>query len=1239
MLPESDDAAVATAVANPPTEATRAPARESTPTPVTDDAFAESPREDADIPSDADEETRLKFLTAGARDQDDLERDIGRQADQLLTEQADERDKKRIEKAEAEVRRNQAAIAKLRSRLAMPVVESQKVKIRGEIAAYQKKVEDLDKEQDSIQQRINDRHKVPGEETGEQENVNRPLPNESRRDFLIRTGKITPFSKLAYDQSENTTLADTLLDAEVNDIAEDDSKGPTSHRNLRKPGFESEEAASSPGDSASPATTSRGRKRGGGTPPLTSYRPTKRRRSTPPTEASDAAGAGGATESGDAYTTESMPDSDDIPDDDEYEEVPSRKGKAPSKKSKKQAKATNIAETAQEDLAGIDDGNEKVYQNRLRSWADKRFAAREKARRAIGEDLVDDTHTEECYQPHPTEPDHEFEGGFRIPGDIYPALFGYQKTGVEWLWQLYQQNVGGIVADEMGLGKTIQAISFIAGLHYSKILTKPVIIVCPATLLKQWVNEFHRWWPALRVSILHASGSGMLDTRREDRLERDMELRNYGEYDKTLTNAGKAAKKIIQKVKRDGHVLITSYTGLQSYSEFLNPMEWETAILDEGHKIRNPNTSITIHCKELRTSNRIILSGTPMQNNLVELWSLFDFVFPMRLGTLVNFRQQFEFPIKRGGYANASNLEFETARQCAETLKEAVGPYLLQRYKVDVAADLPQKKEQVLFCKLTRTQRRSYENFLGSEMMRSIANGNKNALFGIDYLRKICNHPDLTEHSILSIKEGYDYGAGHKSGKMQVVKELLSIWTKGGHKTLLFAQHRIMLDIMEKFIGNMPGINYRRMDGNTDIKKRQDLVDEFNNDPDIHVFLLTTKVGGLGVNLTGADRVIIYDPDWNPSTDIQARERSWRLGQKRAVEIYRLMSAGTIEEKIYHRQIFKQFLTNKVLKDPTQRQSFAMSDLHDLFSLGSDNVDGETETGNLFRGSEVDFKNQEVAEDVSDATIQDELANVKGIDHAEAFRTSVSNSNGGSPSASTPAATGSGNEDPSNARLMSTIFAKSGVHSVVEHESVIASTTGGGRKRKVQADAAFVQREAKKQATLAAMELKKSLEEARQVPAGVPTWTGEHGEAGRPAPRAPPSGRGGRGGQSSRGGRGGPSSNAILNNLSGRQGESYASDGSDHARNTTSYQVRPSLGGQRMMKMIRDFMLTHGGSVPTKMLVDQFDHYCRAVRGRSELFQEMLKNIATLKRGNTARSNRWVLKDEYKQDYNATRRH
>ncbi|KAI4959110.1 hypothetical protein J4E86_002831 [Alternaria arbusti] len=1188
-----------------------------------------------EIPSDADEEARLKMLTTGTRAQDDLERDIGRQADQMMTEQADARDKKRIEKLEGEAKRAEAAIQKLKNRLALPALDTQKAKLRGEIAAYRDKIDGLDQEMDGIQQRINDRHKAPGVEEAAEEGSKGPLPNESRREWLIRTGKITPFSKLAQDQPDSGTLGEVMLDAEAEDMVTETAKEPVSHRNLMKPGFQDVESSS---EAPSPKPTARSKKRRKVTPASDTVG--SRESSAAPgftDPDSDDAFEPGMSDRQLATLDESDELPDDLDEDDSYtEETTGRKRKAKGKKTTK-SKAAPAQDAVVEDLAGVDDGNERLYRKRIETWSKSRAAARRKAKANGGEATADEEDEEECYQPHPTEADTEFDGGFRIPGDIYPALFDYQKTGVQWLWELYSQNVGGIIGDEMGLGKTIQAIGFVAGLHYSKKLTKPVIVVCPATVMKQWVNEFHRWWPALRVSILHTSGSGMLDTHREDRMERELELRNYGDYDNTLTGAGKAAKKILEKVKRDGHVLVTTYSGLQTYSEFLIPTDWECAILDEGHKIRNPNTAITIHCKELRTPNRIILSGTPMQNNLTELWSLFDFVFPMRLGTLVNFRNQFEFPIKRGGYANASNLEFETAVQCAETLKDAISPYLLQRFKVDVATDLPQKKEQVLFCKLTRQQRQAYEGFLASEDMKSIASGKRQMLYGVDFLRKICNHPDLTEHKTLSKKLGFDYGNPNKSGKMQVVKELLSLWKKGGHKTLLFAQHRIMLDILQKFVSQLPDINWRRMDGETPIKDRQNLVDEFNNDPNLHVFLLTTKVGGLGVNLTGANRVIIYDPDWNPSTDIQARERSWRLGQKREVEIYRLMSAGTIEEKIYHRQIFKQFLTNKVLKDPKQRQSFQMSDLHDLFTLGVENVEGETETGNLFRGSEVKFEEDgKTAEASADATGAEDLAAVKGISRSEAFQAPVSD---GEDAAATTNEDGT-DKPPTDSRLMSTIFAKTGVHSVLEHDAIMNSTAGG-RKRKVQADPAYIQREAKRQAAVAAEQLKKSMQEARNVPAGTPTWTGQFGEAGRPdASRGMPSSRGGRGGRG--GGRGGaPSSTSILNNLATRQGRptllnpgttlNAPTSASSSRGSTPSAPTTPqTFRGRRMLEMIRDFMLTHGGVVPSRMLVDHFDHYCRAQPGRNEEFKEMLKLIATLEKSGSAQRGRWVLKDEWR---------
>lgn len=304
-----------------------------------------------------------------------------------------------------------------------------------------------------------------------------------------------------------------------------------------------------------------------------------------------------------------------------------------------------------------------------------------------------------------------------------------------------------------------------------------------------------------------------------------------------------------------------------------------------------------------------------------------------------------------------------------------------------------------------------------------------------------------------------------------------------------------------------------------------------------------------------------------------------------------------------------------------------MSDLHDLFTLGGEKADGETETGNLFRGSEVKFKDKQNndgnAAPSADTTAPEDLAAVRGIDHAEAFQ--------GPPSDPEDAAK-DGTEGKSDERLLSTIFAKSGVHSVLEHDAIVNSTAGG-RKRKVQADPAFIQREAKRAAAQAAAELKKAEEEARRAPIGVPTWTGLYGETGRPqepAPRAQPSARGGYGStRAGRGGRGGPSSSAILSNLATRQGRANPEDSRSSTPGTSGTSTPTGFRGRQMMGMIRDFMQTHGGVVPTQMLVDHFSPYCRAVPGRNEEFKEMLKLIATMERGSQGRG-RWVLKEEWR---------
>ncbi|KAL4954304.1 SNF2 family N-terminal domain-containing protein [Aspergillus filifer] len=1179
-----------------------------------------------------DEASRLKELQADIRDQDTLERDITRQADRLLMEQAEERDNKRLDKTKLEKEKLESQILRLHQRLFQPVGTSARVRLQNDIAKLEERNTALATDLKEIQQRIDDRRQE--QETNMETSGTGRMPNESRRDYLIRTGKITPFSRMGAGSNSGplASLQDALIDAEderdeLEALEQVKARSAVSHRNLVRPGFGFDEPSESSAAEEPVERPGKRRKLEKSARPSTMKTKDVDMELGPPSD-------GQVSDDQDESASYVEPEEQESSEDDNdfvAEEKP-----AAVKKPK--------AKDGMEDFSGLDDGDEKIYQSRLQHWVTRRSAARKAARRAGGQNTTQDSSMDESdtqaveedewFMPHPTESDLHLGNGYRLPGDIHPLLFDYQKTGVQWMWELHQQQVGGIIGDEMGLGKTIQAIAFLAGLHYSKKLTKPLVVVCPATVMKQWVNEFHRWWPPFRVSILHTSGSGMVNIKNESSREDALMSGSYGSGGSS--SGLRAARKVVKRVVEEGHVLVTTYSGLQSYASLLIPVEWGGAILDEGHKIRNPNTSITMHAKELRTAHRIILSGTPMQNNLTELWSLFDFIFPMRLGTLVNFRNQFEFPIRQGGYANASNLQVQTAAKCAETLKDAISPYLLQRFKIDVAADLPKKSEQVLFCRLTKPQRQAYMAFLGSEEMQSILRGRRQVLYGVDILRKICNHPDLQSHKLLSTKA--DYGNPTRSGKMQVVKSLLELWKDTGHKTLLFAQHRIMLDILEKFVRSLSGFNYRRMDGTTPIQHRQTMVDEFNKDPDLHVFLLTTKVGGLGVNLTGADRVIIYDPDWNPSTDVQARERAWRLGQKRDVTIYRLMTAGTIEEKIYHRQIFKQFLTNKILKDPKQRQTFQLSDLHDLFALGEENQ-GPTETSKIFKEAEVTYEENENENDSTAAgarkddndhqrTVQAEnkdISKVTGVASIEKFQ--------GEPeqqSKPTPEDGSSGTN--SESRLMEGIFARSGVHSALEHDQIVNG------KRVVRADPKIIEAEAKRVAAEAAEQLRKAGEAARSVPIGTPTWTGQFGVAGKP--EEPPA-RGPFGGRSSTARRAlaGPSSASILANLSGsgagarldpgtpRSGSRSATGSPAPGSGATSgSDLNPS--GKDFITMIRDFITSHGGSVYTQNLIDHFNRYCNTPQ-RSAEFKEMLKQIAVLDKGGRNGRGKWSLKAEY----------
>ena len=587
-----------------------------------------------------DEASRLKNLATEIRDQTELERDVNRQADQLLTDQADERDRKRQGRTEAEKSRLQHQLRRLRQRQSRPSGAATVSRVANEIKHLETQIRTLDEELEQISDRMrqrshNDQSTPLKEVNGE---GNQKLPGESQRDYLIRTGKITPFSKLSGPSlhHSDSSLQGVLLDAEgeggssPSQVDELDSLvgENMSHRNLLQPGFDSDQVDQTAASEV-PHRVRKRRRLHRGT--ITLDRSQLQDEITNSEHLSES--SNGVHESG---SVSSHNDSDSrIAQSAELSETDDLASRQVDHEDVERGTERDFSSVPHiEDFTGLDDGNERLYQQRLRGWVERRRGVRQRHTSASATrgsshesrvksedypgpnlDLIEPVE-DEWHLPHPTRQDALLDGGFKVPGDVWPSLFDYQRTGVRWLWELYSQQVGGIVGDEMGLGKTIQVIAFLAGLQYSKKLTRPILIVAPATVMKQWVNEFHIWWPAFRVSILHTSGSGMVNISRESR-EEDSLPSQLPSNTNSKPKSHRKAKQIVDRVLQEGHILVTTYSGLQSYADLLIPISWEYAVLDEGHKIRNPNAAITIYCKELRTANRIILSGTPMQNNLV----------------------------------------------------------------------------------------------------------------------------------------------------------------------------------------------------------------------------------------------------------------------------------------------------------------------------------------------------------------------------------------------------------------------------------------------------------------------------------------------------------------------------------------------------------------------------------------------------------------------------------------------
>ncbi|MBE5940851.1 MAG: ATP-dependent helicase [Lachnospiraceae bacterium] len=459
---------------------------------------------------------------------------------------------------------------------------------------------------------------------------------------------------------------------------------------------------------------------------------------------------------------------------------------------------------------------------------------------------------------------HAGENEYEIPEVLKGILRGYQETGYYWLKTLDECGFGGILADDMGLGKTIQIISV---LESEKECGRPSLIVTPSSLIYNWENEIKKFAPSLTAVSVVGSKS-----ERKDILE----------------NADNC------------NVIITSYELLKRDLELYKNKVFRFHVIDEAQYIKNPTTENAKAVKKIKSETRFALTGTPIENRLAELWSIFDFILPGSLFSYKKFRERYEMPIVSGD------------KKASEHLKEITKPFIMRRMKKDVLKELPDKLEYEVYAKLEGEQNKLYvANALKLKKELQTTgeyefNNNKIQIFAeLTRLRQICCDPSLCY-------ENYE----DESAKLQMCIDLVKNGISGGHKILLFSQFTSMLEIIKKRLEE-EGIKYYILTGKTKKESRLNMVENFNID-DTQVFLISLKAGGTGLNLTAADMVIHYDPWWNRAAEIQATDRAHRIGQKNTVSVFRLIAKGTIEEYIMAMQNRKVQLAEDILSGESE---------------------------------------------------------------------------------------------------------------------------------------------------------------------------------------------------------------------------------------------------------------------------------------------------------------------------------
>ncbi|KAH5795898.1 hypothetical protein HBI88_005070 [Parastagonospora nodorum] len=555
------------------------------------------------------------------------------------------------------------------------------------------------------------------------------------------------------------------------------------------------------------------------------------------------------------------------------------------------------------------------------------------------------------------------ESGSVIPAPIAQWLRDYQVGGVQFLHERFVKQTGAILGDDMGLGKTIQVIAFLTA-AFGKKATKSdakcmramrregkdrwyprILIVCPGTLMQNWEEELAKWgwWEVYRYHGNAADRKGVL---------------------------GAAAKGMLE-------IMITTYTTYRNHESEINTIDWDCVVADECHQIKSKNAEITKAMNKINALCRIGLTGTAIQNKYEELWNLLNWARPGAYGSAQEWKQMISLPLKLGQAHDATNAQLADSRSRAQELVHKILPSVfLRRMKTLIAHQLPKKSDRIIFCQLTNTQADAYREFLDSDKCQFIQTAREDCDCGsgkkrgwccyvkvseaeenwsnfvfpcMATLMKLANHlalivpqsSDLPEKrskdlELLELACPRQYRELYKNrdsilkqsqrefcGKWKVLRRLLDFWHSNGDKVLIFS-HSVRLLRLLRGLFDIDGTkyNFSYLDGSMKYEDRSKVVADFNADPDQFVFLISTKAGGVGLNITSANKVVIVDPHWNPAYDLQAQDRAYRIGQTRDVEVFRLVSSGTIEEIVYARQIYKQQQANIGYNASEERRYF-----------------------------------------------------------------------------------------------------------------------------------------------------------------------------------------------------------------------------------------------------------------------------------------------------------------------------